>query len=292
MRRYLVNIIFNKKTLFTGVFFVSVIFSSIYPTLLFAVTCNPNSLSKPESVTVKWVYDGDTLLLTDKRKIRLIGIDTPEVKHHKQKQQAYAAKAKEALRVLLKKSDYKVNLRYEEERKDRYSRALAHVYTPDGINIESWLLEKGFATTMVFPPNVGLADCYQKSERMAQQQILGIWGLKHNQLKLAASLPSRVKGRVRLKGKIKKVIQHKKSIIMELESNSKRHIEIKLKKKYLRYFMGLDTDKLWGQTIIISGFLKNKRNKRSISLKHPSQLRVIQHKILKPTLKWSSQNAD
>lgn len=270
-----------------GVFFVSVIYSFLYPQRSFANSCEPAGLSPAESVTVKWVYDGDTLLLTDKRKIRLIGIDTPEVKHHKQKQQAYAAKAREALRELLKKTNYNVKLHYGPERKDRYSRTLAHVYTPDGINVESWLLEQGYASTLLFPPNVKLADCYKKSEKLAQQESLRIWKLKRFQLKVADSLPRRVKGRVRLKGKVKKVTRHKKSIIMELDSNSKSHIQIKIKKKHFRYFKNLDADKLWDKTIIISGFLKNKRNKRTINLKHPSQLNVISVSKVKPTLKWS-----
>ena len=290
MRRFLIKVAFKRKALFMGAFFVSVSF--FYPQYAFADICSPSQLSAPELVTVKWVYDGDTLLLTDKRKIRLIGIDTPEVKHHKQKKQAYSAKAKEALRALLKKHHYKVSLRYGAERKDRYSRTLAHVFTPDGINVENWLLEKGFATTLIFPPNVKLAHCYKQSEKLAQQQSLGIWRLKRNQLKLANNLSRRTKGRVRLKGKIKKVIKNKKSIIMELDSRSKSHIQIKLKKKYFRYFKNLEPDKLWDKTIIISGFLKNKRNKRTISLKHPSQISVITYNTEKPTIIWSSQNAD
>ncbi len=274
-----------------SVFFMSVIYSLFFSALVFADECNSDVLSDANLVTVKWVYDGDTLLLTDKRKIRLIGIDTPEVKHHKQRKQAYSAKAREALRELLKKNNYKVTLRYGDERKDRYARTLAHVYTPNGINVSTWLLEKGFASTLIFPPNIKLADCYKKSESHAQQLSLGIWNLKRNKIRLADKLPKRVKGQVRLKGKIRKVTQHKKSIIMELDSASKSHIQIKIKKQNFRYFKNLDTDKLWDKTIIISGYLKNKRNKRTISLKHPSQLRVVLHENVKPTIKWSLKNA-
>ncbi len=293
MRRFLAKLAFNKKTLFMGVFFVSALVSFFYPVTTTAAGCSAdNNPSQLESVTVKWVYDGDTLLLTDKRKIRLI-VDTPEVKHHKQKRQAYAAKAREALRVLLKKSHYRVNLRYGAERKDRYSRTLAHVYTPSGINIANWLLEKGLASTMIFPPNIKLAHCYKQAEGQAQQHVLGIWRLKRNKIKAAANLSGRAKGHIRLKGRIKKVIHHKKSIIMELDSHSKRPIQIKIKKKHFRYFKHFDTDKLWDKTIIISGYLKNKRYKRTISLKHPFQIRVLSHKkIEKPTIIWSSHNAD
>ena len=282
---------FKKKALFIGVFFVPVFYSLFLSSVSFADECSPDLLSSSESATVKWVYDGDTLLLTDKRKIRLIGIDTPEVKHHKQKKQAYSGKAREALRELLKKNSYKISLRYGKEKKDRYKRTLAHVYTPNGTNISTWLLEKGFASTLIFPPNIKLADCYKKSELLAQQQSLGIWNLKRNHIKRADKLPRRIKGQVRLKGKITKVTRHKKSIIMELDSASKSHIQIRIKKQNFRYFKNLDTDKLWDKTIIISGYLKNKRNKRSIALKHPSQLRVVTHKNVKPTIKWSLKDA-
>lgn len=272
-------------------FFVSVFYGLFFPRLSFADICNPNLLSQAEAVTVKWVYDGDTLLLTDKRKIRLIGIDTPEVRHHKQKKQAYSGKAREGLRELLKKYDYKVSLRYGDEKKDRYSRTLAHAYTPDGINISTWLLEKGFASTLVFPPNINLANCYRESEKQAQQQSLGIWRLEQNKIRMADKLPGHVKGKVRLKGKIKKITQYKKSITMELDSASKSHIQIRMKKKHIAYFKNLNTDKLWDKTIIISGYLSNKRNKRTIYLKHPSQLSILQQTNIKPTIKWSLKDA-
>jgi len=105
-----------KKALFKSAFFAFVVFVFSQPA--FGFNCDSNSLSAPENAIVKWVYDGDSLLLTDKRKIRIIGIDTPETKHHKQKAQAYGAKAREALRTLLKQFHYQVTLRYDEERKD------------------------------------------------------------------------------------------------------------------------------------------------------------------------------
>lgn len=43
-----------------------------------------------EQHTVRNVYDGDTLTLTDERRVRLLGIDTPEIKEN----QPYAEEAK------------------------------------------------------------------------------------------------------------------------------------------------------------------------------------------------------
>ena len=256
----------------------------------FATTnCDPPLNSFTEKAIVKWVYDGDTLLLNDKRKIRIIGIDTPETRHHKQKAQAYGAKAREALRELLNEFNYNISLYYGEERHDRYSRTLAHVYLADGRNISSWLLQQGFAKTLAIPPNVKLAECYKQAEKYAQQRSLKIWRLKSHKLKSTATLARRVKGFVRLKGKIRLVRKNKKSLVMELESNSKRPILIKLRNKNKHYFKMINFEKLTDKLIIVSGMLKNKHGKRVIQLNHPSQLEIISAKKVVPTIKWSLQ---
>ena len=34
-------------------------------------------------------------------------------------------------------------------------------------------------------------------------------------------------------------------------------------------------DKLWNKTILVTGFLKNKKGKRTLYVSHPSQIKVI-----------------
>ena len=277
-----------KKALTLSAFFIG--FLLLQST--FAENCANSSLSSPERAVVKWVYDGDTLLLTDKRKIRVIGIDTPEVKHHKQKQQAFGAKAREALRELLKKNNYQIYLRYGKERYDRYSRVLAHVYTPDGINISNWLLEKGFARTLSIPPNILLADCYKHSETTAKKHSLRIWRLKSHKVLTAENLSVRKKGFVRLKGKITKVKFRKKSIMMEFGSNNQHPITIKITKKNSVYFKEMRLDKLLGRVVEISGILKKRHGKRIIYLNYPTQLNTLKQKgkRVAPVIKWSLSN--
>ncbi len=278
-----------KKASFKGAFFAFVSFVFMFSAG--AENCISTALSSPEKVTVKWVYDGDSLLLTDKRKIRIIGIDTPETKHHKQKAQAYGAKAREALRALLKQFNYQVELRYGKERKDKYKRTLAHVYLPDGTNISNWLLEQGFAKTLAFPPNVALAKCYKKSEELAQAQSLKIWRYKSHKVRNAISLPRRINGYVRLKGKVSKIKTSRKSIFMELESHSKSRIRVKIKKRHLKYFEGIDPDKLWNKTIIVTGLLKNKKRKRTVTISYPTQLKVVDQKSAANSERNAKDNA-
>ena len=285
----------TKKALRKGAFFAFIAF--IFSVPANADNCVSDRLSVPESAVVKWVYDGDSLLLIDKRKIRIIGIDTPETKHHKQKAQAYGAKAREALRALLKNNHYQVSLRYGKERKDKYGRTLAHVYLPDGTNISNWMLEQGYAKTLAFPPNVQLAECYKKAEEIAQAQSLKIWRYKSNKVRDAASLPRRIDGYVRLKGKISKIKHYRKSLTMELESSSKRHIQLKIKKKNLKYFSEIVPDKLWNKTIIVTGLLRNKKGRRTLYINHPTQLKVALESLEKKqqmlqkssNIEWSLQ---
>jgi len=278
-----------KKAPILGAFFIVLLV--LNSSDAFARNCISDALSTPEKATVKWVYDGDTLLLTDKRKIRLIGIDTPEVKHHKQKAQAYGAKAREALRELLKRNNYKILLRFEKEKLDRFSRLLAHVYTPDGMNISNWLLEEGFARTLSIPPNILLAECYKRSEKMAKEQSLKIWRLKSHQPLNAEGLSIRRKGYVRLQGKIDKIKYRKKSIMIELATKNKRPIRIKISNKNLRYFKKDMLENLLGSRIEISGILKKRHGKRTIYLNYPTQISTLKTKAKKvaPMIKWSLQ---
>ena len=279
-----------KKALILSAFFVLVFWFS---PLVYAQSCDYDFQSTAETAHVKWVYDGDTLLLDDERKIRIIGIDTPETRHYKQAAEAYGAKAREALRELLQRYDYKVALYYGKERLDRYGRTLAHVILPDGTNVSQWLLQQGFAHTMVIPPNVQLADCYQKAQASAKAQRLRIWRLKNHQLQETATLSARRKGFVNLKGKVIGVKITRKSIFLELDSPFKRPIKIRIKKDDLGYFRAFDPDRLWGQTIEVTGLLKKRHGRRTIYVSHPSQIQLPvvaknQGARLAPMIKWSS----
>jgi len=284
----------KKALVSSAFFFVANFLLFLFATPILAANCTSPQLTPPEKATVKWVYDGDSLLLRDKRKIRIIGIDTPEVKHHQQKAQAYGAKAREALRELLKSHDYQVYLRYGAERKDRYSRILAHVYLPDGTNISNWLLERGYAKTLAIPPNIKLAKCYQKDEEKAQQQSLKIWRYKKNQIKTVEKLSQRSSGYIRLEGTIKKIKRHKKSLILEFKGNSKKRIRVKIQKKNLKYFKALKFDKLLNKTILVTGTLRKRYGKRTIYVNYPTQLKVLSNRretkstrASNATLKWS-----
>lgn len=125
------------------------------------------------------ITDGDTFYVTtsssEKYKIRLIGIDAPEtrnvgVKVHKE---YFGTEAKIFVTQLLKNK--KVKLTFDVQKTDRYGRVLAYVYLENGIFLNQYLVEKGYAVVSTFPPNVKFVEKFTQAERNARKLNLRIW---------------------------------------------------------------------------------------------------------------------
>lgn len=99
------------------------------------------------------VIDGDTIVLENGTRVRYIGIDTPE------RDEAGYQEATEANRKLVEGK--KVRLEYDVDRIDRYDRTLAYVYV-NGIFVNAYLLENGFAEVMTIKPNVKYKELFRK----------------------------------------------------------------------------------------------------------------------------------
>lgn len=98
-------------------------------------------------VGVKTVFDGDTLLLTNGERLRLRGIDAPEVRHGKKSGQYYGREAKAVLQKLVR--GQQVVLDRKELSQDRYGRIIGTPYLQDGQMLALVLVQEGAA--FVYP---------------------------------------------------------------------------------------------------------------------------------------------
>lgn len=115
--------------------------------------------------------DGDTLWLSGIGKVRLIGIDTPEVFSGVE---CYGRRAAAFVRrVLPLRSEVRYRLGAEE--RDRYGRSLAYVWLDDGRFLNRLLLARGYAQTLTIPPNVEYVDDFAAAARGARGRGLGLW---------------------------------------------------------------------------------------------------------------------
>jgi micrococcal nuclease len=129
---------------------------------------------KAEYVRVVEVNDGDTItVLWDGRRerVRLIGIDAPELE-----QRPWGQKAKRYLKDLLNASQWTVSLEFDVEKTDKYGRLLSYVWTRDRRMANVQMLGEGYAMLFTFPPNVRYVDEFRKSQDEARRKGLGIWG--------------------------------------------------------------------------------------------------------------------
>jgi len=147
-------------------------------------------------VQVASVFDGDTFRTRRGEKIRLLGINTPEIGHGKQAAQAYGIEAKRRLTALI--GGQSVRLRLDKEKRDNYGRTLAQVYLRDGRWVNDMLVSEGLAHVYTFAPNFYWATALLKSESAARNAMRGLWKSKRWRILDASAIGNRHIGQFRL----------------------------------------------------------------------------------------------
>ena len=131
---------------------------------------------------VSKITDGDTFYVmtknSEKFKIRLIGINAPESYNvgKKFRKEYFGKEAKIFVTNLLKNK--KVKLIFDVQKTDRYGRILAYAYLENGVFLNQYLVENGFAVVATFPPNVKFVEVFTKAEKSARNKKLGLWNMK------------------------------------------------------------------------------------------------------------------
>ena len=126
-----------------------------------------------EQAVVARIVDGDTIVLTDGRKVRYIGIDTPETKHPTKPEGCYGREATAKNTELV--AGKMVELEKDVSETDRYGRLLRYVYV-DGQMVNELLVAQGFATASTYPPDVKYQEKLAAAQKQAQAEKLGLWG--------------------------------------------------------------------------------------------------------------------
>ena len=126
-------------------------------------------------VRVLKVTDGDTIhVLYEGRdeRVRLIGIDTPEVPWYGGKEECFGVEAGVYARERL--AGRTVRLVFDAERRDRYERLLAYVYVGNEL-FNLTLVRLGYATAYPVSPDTRLAAVFEQAEAMARAARSGLW---------------------------------------------------------------------------------------------------------------------
>jgi len=123
--------------------------------------------------TVRWVNDGDTVVLSNGKRVRYIGINAPEIDHEDQKAQPYGYQARSFNKELVMSK--RIRLEYGVERYDRYGRLLAYIFLQDDSFINARLLQAGLAFCLFRKPNVTYDIILLKAQQDAMKLKNGLW---------------------------------------------------------------------------------------------------------------------
>jgi micrococcal nuclease len=139
-----------------------------------------------DDILVRRAVDGDTLVLESGERVRLIGIDTPEL-HISDKLYREAQRSKTDIQTImaLGKQAYKftrnlvegrrVRIEFDLEKYDKYGRLLCYIYLEDGTFVNAKIIQEGYASLLTIPPNVKYVDLFQALYQEARDNKRGLW---------------------------------------------------------------------------------------------------------------------
>lgn len=133
--------------------------------------------SQDSSYRVLKVIDGDTVKIQYKdepTRVRLIGVDTPEMATPDKPAERFEKEASSFLRNLL--NGESVYLRFGvNAKRDKYGRLLAYLYrSPDGLFVNLEIVRQGYGRAYTKFPFKYL-ELFRHYERRAREGIKGIW---------------------------------------------------------------------------------------------------------------------
>jgi endonuclease YncB( thermonuclease family) len=235
-----------------------------------AYATNCTSTHYDQTVNVAQVYDGDTLRLVDGRKLRLIGINTPERGRDGQPNQPFYTEAKNRLQSIVQNNNNQLKIVLGQDKHDRYTRLLAHIFTLDGKNISQDLIREGLGYNIAIPPNLQFLSCYKEAENAAKKHRRGIWNHRFSKPIKASALTKVNLGFQLVTGKVQRIGESRSSTWLNLD----KKFALKIQKKYLDQFTTYQPGELLNKKLIARGWIYLQNNEYRMSIKHPASLQL------------------
>lgn len=131
---------------------------------------------KMETVTVKYIIDGDTVILVNGDKVRYTSIDTPE------RGDCWYRQAKQMNQDLV--SGKEILLELDITNRDKYERLLRYIYVGEDVNdkkqeikfVNMELVKAGLARVKEYKPDLEYLEELETAENYAKQNKIGLWG--------------------------------------------------------------------------------------------------------------------
>jgi len=245
----------------------------------------PDGFAAQTPQSIDKVVDGDTVVLRGGERIRVLGIDTPEMRGSSAEERRLAAAAKAELRRLL--GSGRVIPVARPGHRDKYERTLAYLHAVNddgrvGEDIGARLLETGFAR--IYPSTHPRLAPYLQIQEAARRRGRGIWteagrealGLGFEVEINAAGAGEHVGERARVVGRIVETHRSDGALYLNLGPNWRRDFTAVIVKTQWGLFPE-DAETLWqGRRVAITGEIRERKGRPEIRLKSPQQIELLE----------------
>lgn len=224
---------------------------------------------------VKKVIDGDTIAVEGGDRVRYLGIDAPESGepfYEEARQRNAALVGGKTVRLVI----------CGEERRDKYGRLLAWVYS-DGVLVNRTLLSEGLARLFIIPPcGLEKAGDFDKAEKEAIRRKTGLWSAdtRRNDRAVATVTPSEAAlhegEHVKVRGRVVRVHKAKSAIFMDFsEARGEGFTAVIFKRSFSEFkAAGVDPLEYMGKLVTVSGKVSIYRGRPEIVVKLPRQISI------------------
>ncbi|OIO71062.1 MAG: nuclease [Zetaproteobacteria bacterium CG1_02_55_237] len=223
-------------------------------------------LSQSRWVDVANILDGDTFKTTRGERVRLLGINTPEVAHEASPAQTMGNAASKALADLI--AGQTVRLDFDTQRKDDYGRTLAQVYLRNGTWVNGEMVRSGMAHVYTFTPNLHWAEQLIQLEASARQEKLGIWRTERFSMLEANKVKAEHLGQFRvIHGQVNQPSRNGFSFKLG-------RLNISIPRKYRSYFR-TPPDVKSGDSVVVHGVVRASSSGLYVALHSPFDMEKI-----------------
>lgn len=225
---------------------------------------------------VKFIPDGDTIHLTDGTKVRLLGINCPEIFHDQNLSQKCGNEAFDFLKTLIHNKE--VIVKFKENKKfDQYQRVLGDVYVGEiWVNYE--MIVNGYAFVYSTSENELPGNLFQ-AEVEAQSKKVGIWQGENPSELFEKFRPKFESGElaeyadknVLVNGIVESFYKNKSAVVLQIKLESGNLVKASLSKKNYLHFTDLKSEKFKNKKISLIGKVSTFKGSPEITIRYPTQ---------------------
>ena len=136
------------------------------------------SVGAQEFVRVKKVVDGDTIVLASGERVRLLGVNAPEVNHPTKPAEPFGKEAAEFTQRLAEGKLVRLEFDPHVSKQDKHSRIFAYVFLQDGTFLNAEIIRQGYGFVLRGSPPLKYEFDFVQLEMNARKMRLGLWALQ------------------------------------------------------------------------------------------------------------------